>query len=400
MTNPDTPETLSVPQCQAANAARVIAVLSGGNFAIGMGAFIVTGIMTPLASGLDMTKLESGLVLTVYALAYAIGSPLLVSLTGARPRVFVLAVGMTVFLVGALLSAMATTSTVLYGARIIAALGAGLFTPVTSVVAMAVVAPENRGKALSQVFLGFTLAQVLGVPAGSYIGYTFGWQAAFLCVAVLSVICLVGVLRFVPRAVNVQSNSLRTLWFVLTDLRLMMAIGFTASYIGSNYVVLTLLAPLLESSMGYSRNGVTSLLMLYGLGAVFGNLLGGFITDRLGSRKSLIITSLSQALFLPVYSTLPLADGLLFAATLLWSTLGWAFMVPQQARLINAAPQSQSVVLALNAAAVYVGASVGSIIAGLAAESMGLLSLGMIGGAVALIAFANLLFSERLLGTR
>jgi len=365
-----------------------------------MGAFIVTGIMTPLANGLDMTKLESGLVLTVYALAYAIGSPLLVSLTGARPRVFVLAVGMTVFLIGALLSAMATTSTILYGARIVAALGAGLFTPVTSVVAMAVVAPQNRGKALSRVFLGFTLAQVLGVPAGSYIGYTFGWQAAFLCVALLSIICLAGVLRFVPRSVSVQSNSLRTLWQVLTDPRVMTAIAFTASYIGSNYVVLTLLAPLLESSMGYSRNGVTSLLMLYGLGAVFGNLLGGFITDRLGSRKSLIITCLSQVLFLPVYSALPLADGVLFAATLLWSTLGWAFMVPQQARLINAAPQSQSVVLALNAAAVYVGASFGSIIAGLAAESAGLLSLGIIGGLVALFAFVNLLFSERLLSKR
>jgi len=382
---------------QHPNASRVIAVLSGGNFAIGMGAFIVTGIMTPLANGLDMTKLESGLVLTVYALAYAIGSPLLVSLTGARPRAMVLALGMTVFLIGALFSAMATTPTALYTARIVAALGAGLFTPVTSVVAMAVVAPKNKGKALSQVFLGFTLAQVLGVPAGSFIGYTFGWQAAFLCVAFLSLICVAGVLKFVPRHVNVQPNSLDTLWQVLKDARVMTAIAFTASYIGSNYVLITLLAPLLESSMGYTRNGVTGLLILYGLGAVFGNLLGGFITDRLGSKRSLIITCLSQVLFLPVYSMLPMPDAMLFAATLLWSTLGWAFLVPQQARLISAAPGSQSVVLALNAAAVYVGASIGSIIAGLAAESIGLQSLGLIGGLVALFAFVNLLFSERLL---
>lgn len=397
MTIPDTPESRSSAQIQQPNASRVIAVLSGGNFAIGMGAFIVTGIMTPLANGLDMTKLESGLVLTVYALAYAIGSPLLVSLTGARPRAIVLAVGMTVFLIGALFSALATTPTTLYTARIVAALGAGLFTPVTSVVAMAVVAPQNRGKALSQVFLGFTLAQVLGVPAGSFIGYTFGWQAAFFCVALLSLICLAGVIKFVPRDVNVQPNSLATLWRILRDARIMTAIAFTASYIGSNYVLITLLAPLLESTMAYSRDGVTALLVLYGLGATFGNLLGGFITDRLGSKRSLIIVCLSQVLFLPVFSALPIPDVMLFVATLLWSTLGWAFLVPQQARLISAAPDSQSVVLALNAAAVYVGASIGSIIAGLAAESIGLLSLGLIGGLVALFAFINLLFSERLL---
>ncbi|MFK7963163.1 MAG: MFS transporter [Burkholderiaceae bacterium] len=400
MTISDTPDSTSPEVAPIRHSARVIAVLSAGNFAIGMGAFIVTGIMTPLANGLDMTKLESGLVLTVYALAYAIGSPLLVSLTGSRPRVFVLTAGMTIFLVGALVSAMASDSTILYVARVVAALGAGLFTPVTSVVAMAVVAPTNRGKALSQVFLGFTLAQVLGVPAGSYIGYTFGWQAAFLCVAALSAICLAGVLRYVPRALNVQSNSLETLWQVLTNLKLMSAIMFTASYIGCNYVVITLFAPLLESSMGYARDGVTSLLMLYGLGAVFGNLLGGVITDRLGPRVSLVITCLSQVLLLPVYSILPMPDAMLFAATLLWSTLGWAFMVPQQARLISAAPDSQSVVLALNAAAVYVGASFGSIVAGLAADTLGLQTLGLIGGLVALFAFLNLLFSERLLSSQ
>lgn len=377
--------------------AAVVSILSAGNFAIGMGAFIVIGIMTPMSVGLDLSKFQAGMVLTVYALAYAIGSPLSVALTGHLSRLQVLSLGLLIFLVGALTAASAESPTVLYAARILAALGAGLYSPVTSVVAMALVQPEVRGKVLAKVFLGFTLAQVIGVPVGSFIGYTYGWQMAFLMVAVLSAICLMGVRVLVPATLTVQVNSLSTLWQTIKNPPVMVAVSFTATYIACNYVVLTFMAPLLETQMGYSRNGVTTLLLFYGLGAVLGNILGGRMTDRIGPYKSIAIACVSQIALLPVYSLLPIPDLALFALTMVWTTFGWSFMVPQQARLIAAAPHSQSVVLALNAAAVYIGASVGASIAGVINELVGLQALGLAGALVAILAMVHLRYSEHLL---
>ncbi|MGH1358004.1 MAG: MFS transporter [Burkholderiaceae bacterium] len=393
MSNSDTPDSKN----SRARSAWVIATLSAGNFAIGMGAFIVIGIITPLSSSLGMSNLQAGLVLTVYSLAYAVGSPLLVAITSELTRLRVLSIGLGLFLLGALISASAETSAVLYGARVIAALGAGLFTPVTSVVAMALVEPAKRGKALARVFLGFTLAQVFGVPIGSFIAYTYGWQTAFLLVALLSALCLIGVRFLVPAGLRVQANSLSVLWQTMTNWPAMNAVLFTASYIGCNYILITLMAPLLESSMGYSRDGVTLLLIFYGVGTVLGNILGGFLTDRIGPRRSLLIASISQILFLPMYSLLPMPDALLLAITIGWSTFGWSFLVPQQARLLSAAPQSQSVVLALNAAAVYVGASVGSTLAGIISDVAGLDLLGLAAGLFAVFGLLHLLYSEHLL---
>ncbi len=391
MKHSDNPEQILSPQ----HARWVVGVLSTSNFAIGMGAFIVVGVMTPVATEFALSKTASGLLLTIYALAYAIGSPLSIALTGRLSRVRVLTIGMSIFMVGALLAAFAPDPLTLYASRIVAALGAGMFTPVTSVVAMALVPPARRGKALAQVFIGFTLAQVLGVPIGSFIGYTFGWQIAFALVAVLSLLCLIGVTRLVPQTLSVPANSLTTLVQTMRNPPVMNAVMFTASYITCAYVLFTLIAPLLEEQMQYSRNGVTALLALYGLGAVLGNILGGRLTDRIGPYRSLIIACVSQTLLLPFFSVLPLPDLLLFAIAIVWSTFGWSFMVPQQARLVAAAPDGQSVVLALNAAAVYVGASVGSTLSGLISEAYGLNMLGLAAALCAILALFHLLLSER-----
>ena len=282
MKHSDNPEQILSPQ----HARWVVGVLSTSNFAIGMGAFIVVGVMTPVATEFALSKTASGLLLTIYALAYAIGSPLSIALTGRLSRVRVLTIGMSIFMVGALLAAFAPDPLTLYASRIVAALGAGMFTPVTSVVAMALVPPARRGKALAQVFIGFTLAQVLGVPIGSFIGYTFGWQIAFALVAVLSLLCLIGVTRLVPQTLSVPANSLTTLVQTMRNPPVMNAVMFTASYITCAYVLFTLIAPLLEEQMQYSRNGVTALLALYGLGAVLGNILGGRLTSMSAPRSA------------------------------------------------------------------------------------------------------------------
>lgn len=377
----------------------LLACLSASNFVIGMGAFVVVGFIPPLAADLQVTTASAGYVLTAYALSYAVLSPLLVALTGGIGRRRVMALGMLIFALSALASALSTSIEMLYSARFLAAAGAGMFTPVAAAVAAGLVAPEARGRALATVFFGLTLAQVIGVPIGSWLAFTFGWQLAFWVVFALALAatCLVWVV--VPAGLRFQPVSLRDLRGVLGNLRVMMSVGFTASFLAAVYVVYTYLSPLLSQTMGYGRDGIALVLVLFGLGAVIGNLLGGWLTDRIGATKTLVLLCLGQILFMPVFSVLPIAPWMLLGLVMGWSVVGWSFMAPQQVRLLGLSADNAPVVLALNAAAIYIGAALGSALGGLVIDTGGLTMIGVAGGVAAFGALGHLLWSQRMIGS-
>lgn len=371
-------------------------VLSVANFVIGMGAFLVIGALGPLARDLSMTPSEAGWVLTSYALAYAALSPLLVSATGAFGRRRVMAFGMTVFAVAALASALAPTQGTLFAARALAAAGAGMTTPVAAAVAAGLARPQDRGRILAQVFLGLTLAGVFGVPAGSWVAYTYGWRVAFGIVSILSLACAVLIWVRVPAGLSFQPVRLADLASVLRNGRLMVAVGFTAVFLGAIYVPFTYLAPLLEERMGLGRNGVTAALVVCGLGAVLGNIIGGWLADRLGAVRTLLALACAQVAIMPFLSLLPIPLGLAMLLFLVWNAAGFGFTAGQQSRLVAMSGAQAPVVLALNAACIYVGAALGAVVGGWVVAGAGLGALGAAGGTAALLAIATILVSNRL----
>jgi predicted MFS family arabinose efflux permease len=370
--------------------------LSAGNFAIGMGAFVVIGLIPPLAERFALSAAEAGRALTVYAVAYAVGSPLLVALTGGWDRRAALLTGLGLFLAAALWTALARSPTELWAARALAACGAGLFTPVSAAVAAAAAAPERRGAALSTVFFGLTFAQVAGVPAGAFLGYAYGWATAFWAVAGLTALGLGAVAALTPRGLPFTAASLGTLGAALRDGPAMLAALFTASFLGAIYVLYTYLAPLLEARMGWGRDGVSATLAAFGIGAVAGNLLGGRLSDRIGPARTLLLLCAGQAALLPLWSFLPLPGAAVLGLATLWSVFGWSFMAPQQARLIARAPERAGVMLSINAASIYLGASLGSALGGLLLARFGVDALGVAAAAAMGFAALHLLVSERL----
>lgn len=378
----------------------LIPVLSAANFVIGMGAFMVIGMLTPMAAGLGLGTAEAGWIMTIYALAYAVLSPLLVAATGRIGRRRVLAAGMALFGLANLVAAVAPGEGAVFTARALAAAGAGMTTPVAAAVAAATSAPERRARALAAVFFGLTLAQVLGVPAGGFLAYTFGWRTAFLVVFVLAGASAWLIWRRVPAGLKLAPVGLADLAATLRDWRVMLAVFFTTTFLGAIYVVYTYLAPLLEDRMGYGRDGVTLVLLVFGAGAVIGNLFGGALADRIGAGRTLLGLAVAQVLLLLPFSALPVPDWLLLAMVLVWSVFGWSFTAPQQVRVISLAPEKASVVLALNAAAIYVGAAVGSAIGGAVLARFGLGALGVAGGIAALVAVGNLAASRWVSGDR
>ena len=373
----------------------LIALLSACNFVVGMGAFVVIGMVPLLAEDLGVTTAAAGGTMTAYAIAYAVMSPLMVSLTGKIGRRRVLAAGLTVFAFAALMSALATNITMLYLARALAAAGAGVVTPVGAAVVAALAPKTAQGKSIAAFYFGLTLSQVLGVPAGGWIAFTFGWRAAFWIVLVLAALAAMLVWVRVPAGLRFTPVSLRDLGGALKDGVIMGAVLFTASFLGAIYVLFTFLAPLMAETMGFGRDGITLVLLAFGAGAVVGNLMGGWLTDRFGSVKSLVMLCLAQIVLMPMFSGLPVAPWLVFGLVFLWSIMGWSFMAPQQVRLLGLAPNIAGVVLALNAAAIYLGTAAGSAV-GAFVQSIGDITwLGAAAGIVALCALAHVLASHR-----
>lgn len=374
----------------------VIRILSATNFVIGMGAFMVIGMLPPIAGDMGLSISGAGWVLTFYAIAYAISSPLLVSGTGNIGRRKVLFLGLSIFALANLLGALAPNDEILFAARALAAIGAGMVTPVTSAVAAGVVPPERRAQSLAAVFFGLTLAQVFGVPAGSFIAYSFGWRYAFALVALLALPCLWLIWTKVPRGLQFQPVGLRDLGAVLADWKIMLAVMFTASFLAAIYVPFTYIAPLMESQMGFGRDGVSGILLAFGVAAVVGNLMGGKVSDRIGPARALMLLACAQVVLMPLLSGLPFTPWVVFALVFVWSSCGWSFISGQQSRVIGLAPDRAPIVLSLNAAAIYVGAAVGAAVGGAVVAGYGVQALGWAGGGMALIAAAHLALSIRI----
>jgi DHA1 family inner membrane transport protein len=187
---------------------------------------------------------------------------------------------------------------------------------------------------------------------------------------------------------------------VLKDGRTMFAIAFTATFITALTIVFTFFGPLIEASVGPNPELRTFFLVLYGIGAVIGNHVGGFLTDRIGGRNTLIILCLAQVAIMPVFSIIPLGPVVFAVLVGIWSAFAWSFMAPQQARLVPVAPQAISLVLALNAAMIYVGIALGSALASRILGWQGLAALGIAGAIGAVLALAHLLASARPGGAR
>ncbi len=364
------------------------------NFAVGAGAFLVIGMLSPLAQSLSMSKVQAGWVMSAYALGYALTSPVLIAITGGLRRRTVILTGLAIFVLASLLSAAALTPGYLYAARILAAIGSGMTTPVAAAIAVATSGEATRGKALSFVFAGMTVAQVVGVPAGAFIGYTFGPSTAFVVAAILCALVSPWVALEVPRDVHFQPQSLVTLWRTIISPRHIVAALLTVTIATSGYLGVTFMGPLAELRLGMGRDGVALMLTAGGIGAFVGNIIAGRLTDRLGASRALLMFLIAQALLLPAFTTIRYGLALGLTISFVWNLAGWGFTVPQQARLMALDAKTQGVMLALNAAGIYLGTGLGSAIAGAVYENWGIEATGIVGGAIAALAIVHMLFSD------
>ena len=373
----------------------LLTLLALGNFAVGIGAFIVIGILSSIAADIGVSESDAGIILTGYAVAYALLSPIGAALTGTLPRRTVLTAALGLFCAGTLLSAVAVSLPMLTASRVLVAFGAALYTPLSAGVAVAVSPAELRGRALAKVFSGMTMAQIFGVPLGAWLAYRFGWHCPFYVVAAGAALCAILLIRAMPADISFPAGNIRTILSSLADLRLMLAVSLTTVTMTGVYLVFTFFSPLMEASVGANPEMRSVYLMLFGVGAVAGNYAGGVISDRIGPFRALLIVISGQIVMLPMFSIIPLNPYLLGLLVFVWSSFAWGYVPPQQSRLVGVAPHAPSLALAINAAMSYMGIALGSAAGASLFAWQGLSILGVGGGALAVLAMIYLIVSNR-----
>lgn len=371
-------------------------LLAAGNLIVGVGAFMIIGLMSPMTADLQLSPTAAGWVVSIYALAYAVSSPLLTVASGRSDRRVVLALALAIFGSGMIVTATATSIGLLYSGRAVSAIGAAMFTPGAAAVAVAMVPGAARGRALSLIFTGFTLAQVAGVPAGSWLGYTLGWRAVFTATGLVAIAAGLVVLLALPHRIAVPPTTVVGFGRVLRNPSLAVSSMFFCTSMAAGWVPYTFLGPMIEWKLAGGRDLVASLLFIYGLGALLGNVLGGRITDRLGPDRTLLATVSLNVAMLGLVPTLPWTYAAGAALLFVWAANGWSTMVPQQARLVALSPGDAQVLLSLNASAVYIGGALGSAIGAATVERGGFWWTGPVGAITGLVALAHLVVALRL----
>lgn len=355
-------------------------------FAIGTEAFVIAGLLPIMAADLHVTLAATGQLVTAYAITYAVGSPILAVVFNNFDRRIVVSVALCCFVAGNLVAAFATGFAMLFFARMLMAVGAGLCMPTAMAVAVAIAAPERRGRAASLVISGMTVATVVGVPLGTWIGSHFGWRATFVLVAILGTIALAGLLLGLPRGLPRTAATLGQRLAVARRSDVLRALAVTLAWGLGGFTSFTYLAVPLHA-LGFDANGVSLALLVFGVAALIGNMMGGTLADRLGPLPtstlglcgmmiSLVLQSVALKYAPPAYA------GILFLVVVFFQGVsGWTFYPGQIAHLVRIDPQASVVVLSLNASAMYLGFAGGSALGGVVLSSqLGFSDLGWIGG--------------------
>jgi len=374
--------------------------LTAGAFGIGVTEFVIMGLLLDVSADLGVSISAAGLLISGYALGVVVGAPLLGALTGRLPRKTLLLALMVVFTIGNLACALAPDYWTLMAARVLTAFAHASFFGVGSVVATGLVAPTKKASAIALMFTGLTVANILGVPFGTWLGQAYGWRSTFWAVTLVGVLAFAVIALLVPRdepvAASEEERSEGTLAVLGRRPVLLGLLTTVLSWVGV-FAAFTYLAPMLTRISGFSEASVSPILLVFGGGLVAGNLLGGRLADRrlvptvIGTLVALsaVLFVMTAALHQPVAAII--AIGLLGAAA-------FATVAPLQMWVLEKAQGAgQGLASSFNIAAFNLGNAIGAWLGGFVIDhGPGLGAVPLIAAIVPLVALGVVLLALRL----
>ncbi|MGY1499254.1 MFS transporter [Streptomyces sp. QTS52] len=373
--------------------------LAIGAFGIGTTEFVIMGLLPDVASDFGVSIPAAGFLVTGYALGVMVGAPIMTALGTRVSRKLMLMLLMGLFIIGNLLSAVAPAFAVMLIGRVVASLAHGAFFGIGSVVAADLVAPDKRAGAIATMFTGLTVANVVGVPLGTFVGQAAGWRVTFVIVAGLGVLGLAGVAKLVPDLPNAQGVHLRDELAAFKNVQVLLAMAMTVLGFGGVFAAITYIVPMMTHVAGFADGSVTWLLVLFGLGMVGGNLVGGRYADR--ALMPLLYVSLGALAVVLALFTVTAHHKVLAAVTIaLIGAPGFATVPPLQKRVIDQAHGAPTLASAVNIGAFNLGNALSAWLGGtVIAAGLGYTAPNWVGAALAtgalLLAFLSAALERR-----
>jgi predicted MFS family arabinose efflux permease len=336
-----------------------------GNFIIGAGALVVPGMLPVLAEGLEVSLPVAGQLISAFAFTVCVSAPFMAGATSRYDRRKLLVAVQLLYFGGHLAAALLSSFSLILLARVVTAVGAGLFTAQAAATAALLVPPERRGRAIAFVFLGWSISSVVGVSLGAYISATFGWRWGFALVALGALAGAALVWRHVPAGLNIQPVNARMWREILGNKVLLAVVAVTLLQSVPQFVVISYIVPAIGAFIAASPAMTGVILAAFGMTGVLGNVLAARFVDRVGPHNLVLAAMLSMLASHLIWPWSAGALPVLLVSLFLWGIASFAANSAQQARLSALAPQSTSVSIAMNSSALYLGQAIGTGIGGL-----------------------------------
>ena len=378
-----------------------VIALALGAFGIGMTEFVPIGLLPQMAREFDVSIPLAGWIVTVYAVGVVVGALPLIAMSLRMPRKVFLVSLMVLFIIGNLATALAPVFEIALVGRVLSAFAHGAFYGVGAVVAAGLVHRSRRSAAIAAMFTGLTLANLIGVPAGTWLAEITSWRITFIAIAAFGLLSAIALLRYIPALPATPGIKLRHEFRAAGDVRVIFAMLATLFGFGGVFAAITYLAPMMTEHTGFPESSVTWLLIVLGLGMVIGNWAGGRLADK--ALVPTVITSLSLlAVMLLVFTFTAASQPLSVISIFLIGASGFATVPPLQAVVMSRAAAAPNLASTLNIGAFNLGNAVAAWLGGLTiAGGLGYASPNWVGAimtAVGLI-FAALSFTLARRGT-
>ena len=365
---------------------KALLALAIGGFGIGMTEFVIMGILPEVASSLEVTIPQAGHFISAYALGVVVGAPLLTVFGNKWPAHKVLLALMVWFTVFNTLSAFSNSYALLLVSRFLSGLPHGAFFGIGAVVAGKLAKPGKDAQAIALMFTGLTVANVIGVPLGTWLGQNYSWGVAFIAVGIVGIMAVLSIKFWMPELPKSESNGFRSDMQVMKKPELWMVILLTTIGTGGFFAWYSYIAPLITDVAGWQDDIVTYAMILAGLGMVAGNFLGAKLAEMFSPINAVIIALILMVIALISNTFLAYNQIGVLVMTFILPLIAFCIATPIQMTVINSAKGSEMLGSSLNQSAFNMGNASGAYLAGLPiAYGYGIVSAQYVGAAMAAI---------------
>jgi len=365
--------------------------LALGAFAGSVESSLIVSVLPAIATETGVSLSQAGYLIFGYSIAYGIGTPVLSTIFGHLDRRSVVAGAELLFGLVAILLGVLPGFLLLVLARTLLALGAGLFTSTAQSTAVALAAPGQRGKAISTVVMGGSIAVAIGAPAASLVAEFLGWRVAYIGLGVLAIVASATMWLKLPGDIHGDRRTIRERLSVLRVPGMPLTLLTSGLVVMAMFTFFNYLAPVTTDLLGLDRMLLPLVMLAFGIGAVPGNLFGGRLADRIGGKRTMLVMIgllivLLAAVPLLAMLPRPIVLPVFLFYMMLYGAVSWGVFPPQLYRLAALAPGSIPLSASLNLTSMNIGGAISALIGGLVLEHLNLAYLGVVGGVIAVLA--------------